>query len=38
VDTAADLHRVLELGAGEHTCVLLRDLGLTECDSPRVPA
>jgi len=29
VDTPADLDRVLELGAGPHTCALLRDLGLT---------
>jgi len=28
VDTAADLNIVLGLGAGEHTCALLRDLGL----------
>jgi 2-phospho-L-lactate guanylyltransferase len=28
VDTAADLRAVLALGAGEHTCTLLRDLGL----------
>jgi 2-phospho-L-lactate guanylyltransferase len=27
VDTAADLHTVLSLGAGVHTCALLRDLG-----------
>ncbi|WP_231954877.1 2-phospho-L-lactate guanylyltransferase [Actinoplanes derwentensis] len=32
VDTAADLDTVLTLGAGRHTCGLLRDLGLTpEC-------
>jgi 2-phospho-L-lactate guanylyltransferase len=29
VDTPADLRRVLTLGAGRHTCELLRDLGLT---------
>jgi 2-phospho-L-lactate guanylyltransferase len=29
VDTAADLHAVLALGAGPYTCGLLRDLGLT---------
>jgi 2-phospho-L-lactate guanylyltransferase len=29
VDTPADLERVLALGAGRHTCALLRDLGLT---------
>jgi 2-phospho-L-lactate guanylyltransferase len=29
VDTPADLRRVLDLGAGRHTCDLLRDLGLT---------
>ncbi|GAA0539049.1 2-phospho-L-lactate guanylyltransferase [Paractinoplanes ferrugineus] len=29
VDTPADLQRVLALGAGRHTCDLLRDLGLT---------
>ena len=29
VDTPADLATVLALGAGEHTCALLRDLGLT---------
>ncbi|WP_433297120.1 2-phospho-L-lactate guanylyltransferase [Actinoplanes sp. CA-030573] len=29
VDTPADLRRVLALGAGRHTCDLLRDLGLT---------
>jgi 2-phospho-L-lactate/phosphoenolpyruvate guanylyltransferase len=29
VDTPADLGRVLALGAGRHTCELLRDLGLT---------
>ncbi|MGK5678808.1 2-phospho-L-lactate guanylyltransferase [Actinoplanes sp. URMC 104] len=28
VDTPADLATVLRLGAGEHTCALLRDLGL----------
>jgi 2-phospho-L-lactate guanylyltransferase len=38
VDTAADLAAVLALGAGEHTCALLRDLGLTaECGSSRSP-
>ena len=29
VDTPADLARVLSLGAGRHTCALLRDVGLT---------
>ncbi|MFF5293477.1 2-phospho-L-lactate guanylyltransferase [Paractinoplanes globisporus] len=29
VDTPDDLARVLTLGAGRHTCALLRDLGLT---------
>jgi 2-phospho-L-lactate guanylyltransferase len=29
VDTPADLQTVLALGAGEHTCMLLRHLGLT---------
>ncbi|WP_433369306.1 2-phospho-L-lactate guanylyltransferase [Actinoplanes sp. CA-142083] len=29
VDTPADLALVLSLGAGRHTCALLRDLGLT---------
>jgi 2-phospho-L-lactate guanylyltransferase len=29
VDTPADLALVLALGAGQHTCALLRDLGLT---------
>jgi 2-phospho-L-lactate guanylyltransferase len=29
VDTPADLRSVLALGAGRHTCALLRDLGLT---------
>ncbi|MEU4242089.1 2-phospho-L-lactate guanylyltransferase [Actinoplanes sp. NPDC026619] len=29
VDTPADLRQVLALGAGRHTCELLRDLGLT---------
>ncbi|MFI5490998.1 2-phospho-L-lactate guanylyltransferase [Actinoplanes sp. NPDC051859] len=38
VDTAADLRTVLGLGAGDHTCALLRDLGLTGCGSSRVPA
>ncbi|BCJ54644.1 2-phospho-L-lactate guanylyltransferase [Actinoplanes sp. NBRC 14428] len=39
VDTPADLRTVLGLGAGEHTCALLRDLGLaTGCGSTRVPA
>ena len=34
VDTAADLQEVLALGAGRHTCALLRDLGLTaDCGS-----
>jgi len=32
VDTADDLRTVLALGAGAHTCGLLRDLGLiVEC-------
>ncbi|GIF18635.1 2-phospho-L-lactate guanylyltransferase [Actinoplanes tereljensis] len=34
VDTPADLRRVLELGAGRHTCSLLRDLGLTVSCAP----
>jgi 2-phospho-L-lactate guanylyltransferase len=35
VDTPADLDAVLALGAGRHTCLLLRDLGLTvACVSP----
>jgi 2-phospho-L-lactate guanylyltransferase len=39
VDTADDLWTVLALGAGEHTCGLLRDLGRTaDCGSSRVPA
>jgi 2-phospho-L-lactate/phosphoenolpyruvate guanylyltransferase len=39
VDTAADLRTVLALGAGEHTCGLLRDLGLVaDCGSGGVPA
>jgi 2-phospho-L-lactate guanylyltransferase len=29
VDTPADLATVLSLGAGDHTCALLRDVGLT---------
>lgn len=34
VDTPADLYEVLSLGAGLHTCALLRDLGLTaDCGS-----
>jgi 2-phospho-L-lactate guanylyltransferase len=38
VDTADDLRRVLALGAGEHTCGLLRDLGLiAECGLSGVP-
>ena len=38
VDTAADLHTVLALGAGEHTCGLLRDLGLiADCGFTGVP-
>jgi len=37
VDTPDDLHEVLALGAGAHTCALLRDLGLTAgCGSGRV--
>ena len=39
VDTAEDLWTVLALGAGEHTCGLLRDLGRTaDCGTSRVPA
>lgn len=38
VDTAADLRTVTGLGVGEHTCAVLRDLGLTDCDSPWVPS
>ncbi|GID97514.1 2-phospho-L-lactate guanylyltransferase [Amorphoplanes digitatis] len=39
VDTAADLRTVLALGAGEHTCALLRDLGLiADCGACGVPA
>jgi 2-phospho-L-lactate guanylyltransferase len=38
VDTADDLRAVLALGAGEHTCGLLRDLGLiAECGFSGVP-
>ena len=38
VDTAADLRTVLALGAGEHTCGLLRDLGLiADCRFTGVP-
>jgi 2-phospho-L-lactate guanylyltransferase len=38
VDTAGDLRTVLALGAGEHTCGLLRDLGLVaECGLSGVP-
>jgi 2-phospho-L-lactate/phosphoenolpyruvate guanylyltransferase len=38
VDTADDLRTVLALGAGEHTCGLLRDLGLiAECGFSGVP-
>jgi len=37
VDTAADLRAVLELGAGVHTCALLRDLGLTAAPGCRMP-
>ncbi|MFI5931361.1 2-phospho-L-lactate guanylyltransferase [Actinoplanes sp. NPDC051494] len=37
VDTAADLRAVLAIGAGEHTCGLLRDIGLiAQCDASRV--
>ena len=37
VDTADDLRTVAALGAGEHTCALLRDLGLiAECGSSDV--
>ncbi len=38
VDTAADLRTVLTLGPGPHTCALLRDLGLADCGSSRLPA
>jgi 2-phospho-L-lactate/phosphoenolpyruvate guanylyltransferase len=39
VDTAADLRAVLALGAGAHTCALLRDVGFTTgCDRSRQPA
>ncbi len=38
VDTAADLRTVLGLGAGPHTCALLRDLGVADCGSSRLPA
>jgi 2-phospho-L-lactate/phosphoenolpyruvate guanylyltransferase len=39
VDTAADLWTTLALGAGAHTCALLRDLGLTaDCGRSRLPA
>ena len=31
VDTPADLTTVLALGAGRHTCALLRDVGLVAC-------
>jgi 2-phospho-L-lactate guanylyltransferase len=34
VDTPADLATVLSLGAGPHTCALLRDLGLTTACVP----
>jgi 2-phospho-L-lactate guanylyltransferase len=34
VDTAADLDAVLRLGAGERTCALLRDLGLSRACTP----
>ncbi|GIF10515.1 2-phospho-L-lactate guanylyltransferase [Actinoplanes teichomyceticus] len=34
VDTAADLHAVLGLGAGERTGALLRDLGLSRACAP----
>jgi 2-phospho-L-lactate/phosphoenolpyruvate guanylyltransferase len=38
VDTAGDLRTVLALGAGEHTCGLLRDLGLVaDCGFTGVP-
>lgn len=38
VDTADDLRTVLALGPGEHTCGLLRDLGLiAECGFSGVP-
>ncbi|MEV8505513.1 2-phospho-L-lactate guanylyltransferase [Actinoplanes sp. NPDC051475] len=38
VDTAADLRTVLELGAGEHTCALLRHLGLVTGCVPAGPS
>ncbi|MET0491592.1 MAG: 2-phospho-L-lactate guanylyltransferase [Actinoplanes sp.] len=39
VDTADDLRTVLALGAGAHTCALLRDLGLiAECGPSAAPA
>jgi 2-phospho-L-lactate guanylyltransferase len=39
VDTADDLRTVLALGAGSHTCALLRDLGLIpQCGSRGVQA
>ena len=38
VDTAADLRTVLGLGPGQHTCALLRDLGLADCAGTRLPA
>jgi len=39
VDTPDDLHEVLSLGAGTHTCALLRDLGLTaDCGAGPVRA
>ncbi len=38
VDTAADLRTVLDLGAGPHTCALLRDVGLSRCGSSEAPA
>jgi 2-phospho-L-lactate guanylyltransferase len=34
VDTPADLESVLRLGAGERTCALLRDLGLSQACTP----
>ena len=39
VDTPADLHEVLTLGAGAYTCALLRDLGQTaDCGAPAARA
>ncbi|MEV4638613.1 2-phospho-L-lactate guanylyltransferase [Actinoplanes sp. NPDC049548] len=38
VDTPADLRTVVELGAGEHTCALLRHLGLVTGCVPAGPS